>query len=171
MTKLPVFKAAAIQAAPYFLDSDATVAKARELIAEAASNGAKLVVFPEVFVSAYPYWNWCMTPLEGSAWFRRLCLSAIEIPGPEIELLCEAARCAGVYVVIGVNERSPDSLATIYNTNVIISPQGVMMGRHRKLVPTFAEKLTWGGGDGSSMRVYDTELGRIGMLACGENTN
>jgi nitrilase len=171
MDSLPVFKAAAVQAAPCFLDSDATIAKACRLIAEAAVNGAKLVVFPEVFVSGYPYWNWCMTPLEGSAWFRRLCLGSIEIPGPEIDVLCEAARLARVYVVIGVNERSAHSLATIYNTNVIISPQGVVMGRHRKLVPTFAEKLTWAGGDGSSMRVYDSELGRIGMLTCGENTN
>jgi predicted amidohydrolase len=171
MNELPVFKAAAVQAAPRFLDADATVAKACKLIAEAASNGAKLVVFPEVFVPGYPYWNWCMTPLEGSSWFRRLCLSAIEIPGPEIDVLCEAARAAGIYLVIGVNERSNHSLATIYNTNVIISPQGVVIGRHRKLVPTFAEKLTWASGDGSSMRVYESELGRIGMLACGENTN
>jgi predicted amidohydrolase len=171
MNSLPVFKAAAVQAAPCFLDSDATIAKASRLIAEAAGNGAKLVVFPEVFVPGYPYWNWCMTPLEGSAWFRRLCLSSIEIPGPQIDVLCGAARSAGVYVVIGINERGAHSLATIYNTNVIISPQGVVMGRHRKLVPTFAEKLTWAGGDGSSMRVYDSELGRIGMLACGENTN
>jgi nitrilase len=171
MNNLPVFKAAAVQAAPCFLDSDATIAKARRLIAEAAGNGAKLIVFPEVFVPGYPYWNWCMSPLEGSAWFRRLCRSSIEIPGPEIDVLCEAARSARVYVVIGINERSAHSLATIYNTNVILSPQGVVMGRHRKLVPTFAEKLTWAGGDGSSMRVYDSELGRIGMLACGENTN
>jgi nitrilase len=171
MNNLPVFKAAAVQAAPCFLDSDATIAKASRLIAEAAANGAKLVVFPEVFVAGYPYWNWCMTPLEGSTWFRRLCLSSIEISGPEIDVLCKAARSAGVYVVIGINERSAHSLATIYNTNVIISPLGVVMGRHRKLVPTFAEKLTWTGGDGSSMRVYDSELGRIGMLACGENTN
>jgi nitrilase len=171
MNELSVFKAAAVQAAPCFLDSNATVAKASALIAEAARNGAKLVVFPEVFVPGYPYWNWCMTPLEGSHWFRKLCLNSIEIPGPEIEVLCEAARSAGVYVVIGVNERSHYSLATIYNTNVIISPQGVVIGRHRKLVPTFAEKLTWASGDGSSIRVYDSELGRIGMLACGENTN
>lgn len=171
MNKLPVFKAAAVQAAPCFLDSHATVAKACDLIAEAARNDARLVVFPEVFVPGYPYWNWCMTPLEGSPWFRRLCLNAIEIPGPEIDALCEAARSAGTYVVIGVNERSSHSLATIYNTNVIISPQGGVIGRHRKLVPTFAEKLTWASGDGSSIRVYESEFGRIGMLACGENTN
>jgi len=171
MRDLPTFKAAAVQAAPCFLDSRATIAKACRLVVEAAANGARLVVFPEVFVPGYPYWNWCISPLEGSAWFRRLCLSAIEIPGPEIAALCEAARLARAYVVIGINERSAHSIATLYNTNVLISPDGVVTGRHRKLVPTFAEKLTWTGGDGSTLRVYESELGALGMLACGENTN
>lgn len=171
MDVLPKFKAAAIQAAPCFLDRAATVAKACDLIAEAAGNGANLIVFPEVFIPGYPYWNWCMSPLQGSAWFRKLCLSSVDIPGPEISALCSAARSAGAYVAIGLNERSPVSMATLYNTNILISPEGDLIGKHRKLVPTFAEKLTWAGGDGSSMRVYDTEIGRIGMLACGENTN
>lgn len=171
MDTLPKLKAAAVQAAPCFLDSKATVAKACGLIAEAARNGASLIVFPEVFVPGYPYWNWCMTPLQGSAWFKKLCLNSIEMAGPEIAALCEAAKAAGAYVVIGINERSPVSTATLYNTNIIISPQGTVIGKHRKLVPTFAEKLTWASGDGSSIRVYDTELGRVGMLACGENTN
>ena len=171
MDTLPKFKAAAVQAAPCFLDRAATVAKACRLIQEAADNGADLIVFPEVFVPGYPYWNWCMTPLQGSEWFRKLCLSSVDIPGPEIDALCKAARAAGAYVVIGINERSPVSTATLYNTNIIISPKGELIGKHRKLVPTFAEKLTWASGDGSSVRVYDTELGRVGMLACGENTN
>jgi len=171
MDTLPKFKAAAVQAAPCFLDRAATVAKACRLILEAADNGADLIVFPEVFVPGYPYWNWCMTPLQGSEWFRKLCLSSVDIPGPEIDALCKAARAAGAYVVIGINERSPVSTATLYNTNIIISPKGELIGKHRKLVPTFAEKLTWASGDGSSVRVYDTELGRVGMLACGENTN
>lgn len=171
MDTMPKFKAAAVQAAPCFLDRAGSVAKACRLIQEAARNGAKLIVFPEVFIPGYPYWNWCMTPLQGSAWFHKLCLSSVEIPGVEIDALCKAARDAGAYVVIGINERSSVSMATLYNTNIIISPQGVLIGKHRKLVPTFAEKLTWASGDGSSIRVYDTELGRIGMLACGENTN
>jgi predicted amidohydrolase len=171
MDTLPKFKAAAVQAAPCFLDRAATVAKACNLIAEAARNGANLIVFPEVFVPGYPYWNWCMTPLQGSEWFKKLCLSSVEMAGPEIDALCNAARAAGAYVVIGINERSPVSTATLYNTNIMMSPQGSVIGKHRKLVPTFAEKLTWASGDGSSIRVYDTELGRVGMLACGENTN
>ncbi|WP_083745087.1 carbon-nitrogen hydrolase family protein [Rhodococcus sp. D-1] len=171
MTDYPRFRAAAVQAAPEFLDTAATVAKACRLIEEASAGGAKLVAFPEVFVSAYPYWNWTMTPIEGGPWFEKLFRSAIEIPGPECAALCAAARTAEINVVIGVNERDPHSMGTLYNSVLFISDQGELLGVHRKLVPTWAEKLTWGGGDGSSLRVYDTSVGRLGGLACGENTN
>lgn len=171
MLSLPTVKVAAVQASPVFLDTQATVEKACGLIAEAASQGAQLIAFPEVFISAYPYWNWIMSPVEGSPWFDKLCRSAIEIPGPEIQRIAQEAGRHGVHVVIGVNERNPLSLATLYNTLVFIGPDGKLLGRHRKLVPTWAEKLTWANGDGSSLRVYDTEIGRLGGLACGENTN
>ena len=161
----PRFRAAAVQAAPVFLDTDATVAKACSLIAEAGAAGAQLVVFPEVFVPGYPYWNWTMTPIAGSAWFEKLFKAAVDIPGPHIDRLCSAARDAGAYVVIGVNERDPFSMGTLYNTLVFISDTGDVLGTHRKLVPTWAEKLTWAGGDGSSLRVYDTGIGRLGGLA------
>ena len=165
------FRAAACQAAPVFLDTEATVAKACGLIAEAAAAGARLIVFPEVFIPGYPYWNWTMTPVQGSAWFERLFRAAIDIPGPEVEALCSAARAAGAQVVIGVNERDPYSMGTLYNSLLFINATGELLGVHRKLVPTWAEKLTWAGGDGSSLRVYDTTTGRLGGLACGENTN
>jgi predicted amidohydrolase len=171
MDTMPKFKVAAVQAAPVFLDRAATVAKACRLIAEAAENGAKIVAFPEVFVAGYPYWSWYTDPFTGSAWFRKLYLSSVEVPGRDVDALCEAARAAGVYVVIGINERGANSLGVIYNTNLVISSDGTLLGRHRKLVPTFAEKLTWTSGDGSSIRVYETEHGRLGVLACGENTN
>lgn len=171
MLELPKSKVAAVQAAPVFLDPDATVDKACALIAEAARNGAQLVAFPEVFIAGYPYWNWLMTPIEGAPWFERLCRASIEIPGPEIARICEAAREHHCIVVIGANERVPHALGTIYNTNVVIGPDGVILGRHRKLVPTWAEKLSWTGGDGSSLQVYDTAVGPLGTLACGENTN
>jgi predicted amidohydrolase len=167
----PRFVAAAVQAAPVWMNSTATVAKACALIREAAGKGARLVAFPEVFVPAYPYWNWLFTPFEGSRFFRELYKQSILVPGEETERLCAAARAHGCYVVIGINERSPISMGTIFNTNLVIAPDGQILGVHRKLVPTFAEKLTWGYGDGSSIRPYDTELGRIGTLACGENTN
>ncbi|MBO9602839.1 MAG: carbon-nitrogen hydrolase family protein [Novosphingobium sp.] len=171
MLSLPKSKVAAVQAAPVFLDSAATVDKACALIAEAAGNGAQLVAFPEVFISAYPYWSWLMNPIEGSAWFERLVKSAIEVPGPEIARICEAAREYACTVVIGCNERESRRLGTLYNTNVIISSSGEIIGKHRKLVPTWAEKLSWAGGDGSSLKVHDTEVGPLGTLACGENTN
>lgn len=167
----PSFRAAAVQAAPVFLDTDATIDKACALIGEAAGAGARLVVFPEVFVPGYPYWNWTMNPVQGSPWFERLFKAAIDIPGPEINRVCDAAKAERAFVVIGVNERDPFSMGTLYNSLVFISDEGEMLGVHRKLVPTWAEKLTWGGGDGSSLRVYDTAIGRLGGLACGENTN
>ncbi|MCI2807981.1 carbon-nitrogen hydrolase family protein [Eoetvoesiella caeni] len=171
MLNLPAFKVAAVQAAPVFLDTQATIDKACALIQEAAGNGAKLVAFPEVFVAGYPYWNWIMTPVEGSPWFDKLCRSAIEIPGPEIHRVAQAAKQHGVHVVIGVNERSKTGIGTLYNTLVFIGPDGKLLGRHRKLIPTWAEKLTWANGDGASLRVYDTNIGKLGGLACGENTN
>jgi nitrilase len=169
--RLPRFKAAAVQTAPVYLNPMATVQKARSLIREAAGNGAQIVAFPEVFIAGYPYWNWITDPITGSAWFERLVKASVLVPGPEIDLVCRAARDAGVYVVIGVNERSPVSLGAIYNTLVFIGSDGSVLGKHRKLVPTWAEKLTWTGGDGSSLRVYQTQIGPLGGLACGENTN
>lgn len=171
MSELPIFKAAAVQASPVYLDASATANKAASLIAEAASNGARLVVFPEVFIPGYPYWNWITDPVTGGAWFEKLIKSSIFLPGPEIETVCNAAAAANTYVVMGVNERSKNSLGTLYNTLVFIDPNGKIIGKHRKLVPTWAEKLTWTGGDGSSLKVYDTEIGPLGGLACGENTN
>ncbi|MER7752844.1 carbon-nitrogen hydrolase family protein [Kitasatospora sp. NPDC097643] len=168
---LPRFTAAAVQAAPVYLDPDATVDKAVALIAEAARNGAQLVVFPEVFVPGYPYWNWTMNPIQGSPWFERLQRAAVDLPGPHVEALCAAARRAGVVLVIGVNERAAHSLGALYNTMLTIGPDGTLLGAHRKLVPTWAEKLTWTPGDGSSLRVHDTPVGPLGVLACGENTN
>ena len=167
----PLFTAAAVQAAPVFLNPEATADKACRLIKEAAANGATLIAFPEVFIAGYPYWNWMMSPLEGSSWFRKLYTSSVDCRGPEVQAVQKAAAAAGVTVVIGINERSPTSMGTIYNTNLVIGPDGMLLGRHRKIVPTFAEKLTWGSGDGSSIRVYDTPAGRLGTLACGENTN
>lgn len=171
MLDLPKFTAAAVQASPVFLDTAATVDKAVTLIHEAAANGARLVAFPEVFVAGYPYWNWIMTPVEGSVWYERLYRSAILVPGPEVDSLCQAARAARVNVVIGVNERAPHSLGSIYNTVLTISSDGRLIGRHRKLVPTWAEKLSWAPGDGSGIKVHQTDIGPLGALACGENTN
>jgi len=171
MLNLPKFKAAAVQAAPAFLDADATVDKVCRLIREAADNGASLVAFPEVFVAGYPYWSWLTNPVDASPWFERLVKASIEIPGPEIRKIAQAARANHINVVVGVNERSRTGIGTIFNTLVTISDEGRILGRHRKLVPTWAEKLTWANGDASALRVHQTSVGPLGSLACGENTN
>src|SRR4051794_15776817 len=159
------FKAAAVQAAPVFLNPAATASKACGLIREAANTGAELVVFPEVFIAGCPYWNWIYHPLRGSEWFARLYHGSIEVGGPEVAQLCETARALGVYVAIGINERVPKSPGTIFNTNLLICPRQGVVNRQRKLVPTFAEKLSWASGDGAGLRVTNTPLGPIGMLA------
>lgn len=168
---LPKFTAAAVQAAPVWLDAAATVEKAVSLIEEAAAHGASLIVFPEVFVPGYPYWNWTMSPVRGSPWFERLYRCSVDIPGPEVDALRAAAKQHGVVLVIGVNERGAQAVGTMYNTILTIGADGELLGVHRKLVPTWAEKLTWTGGDGSSLKVHDTPIGKLGVLACGENTN
>lgn len=171
LPELPKFKAAAVQTAPVFLNTPATVDKVCQLIQEAADNGAKLIAFPEVFISAYPYWSWIMNPVEASPWFEKIVLSAIEVPGPEIQKIAGVAKQCEVNVVVGCNERDPKSYTTLYNTLVTINHEGRIIGRHRKLVPTWAEKLTWSNGDASNMKVHQTNIGPLGSLACGENTN
>lgn len=168
--EFPKFKAAAVQTSPVFLNAQKTAEKAVAMIAEASSNGASLVAFPEVFIAGYPYWNWIMTPVQGSAWYEKLYKCSVVVDGPEITLIKDAAKKYNCHVVIGINERG-DSYGEIYNTNLIIDNRGEVIGKHRKLVPTWAEKLTWTSGDGSSLKVYKTNIGPIGTLACGENTN
>jgi len=164
------FKAAAVQTSPVFLNADKTIDKAIAFIKEAAGNGAQLIAFPEVFVSGYPYWNWIMTPVQGSKWYEKLYKSAITADGSEVKRICDAAKEFNINIVIGINEKG-SSFGEIYNTNLIIDNNGNLIGKHRKLVPTWAEKLTWTSGDGSSLKIYQTEIGPIGTLACGENTN
>jgi aliphatic nitrilase len=164
------YKAASVQTSPVFLNAEKTIDKAITFIKEAAENGAQLIAFPEVFVSGYPYWNWIMTPVQGSKWYEKLYKSAITADGSEVKRLCDAAKEFNIHIVIGINEKG-SSFGEIYNTNLIIDNNGNLIGKHRKLVPTWAEKLTWTSGDGSSLKVYKTEIGPIGTLACGENTN
>jgi nitrilase len=165
------FKVAAVQTYPEFLDVKRTVEKACYLIKEAAARGASIIIFPEVFISAYPYWVWLDSPLESQARFRSFYLNAITIPGEWVDVLSRSARESNIVLIIGANEIDPLLTGTIFNTNVIIDNHGNLLGRHRKLVPTYAEKLVWGNGDGSSYVNYQTDFGRIGTLICGENTN
>jgi aliphatic nitrilase len=164
------FKAATVQTAPVFLNAEKTIAKAISFIKEAADNGAQLIAFPEVFVAGYPYWNWIMTPVQGSKWYEQLYKNSVAVTDESMKPLFQAAKDHNMHIVIGINERG-SSYGEIYNTNLIIDNHGNLIGKHRKLVPTWAEKLTWTSGDGSSLKVYDTEVGPVGTLACGENTN
>ncbi|HUF53326.1 MAG TPA: carbon-nitrogen hydrolase family protein [Dehalococcoidia bacterium] len=167
------FIAAAAQLAPVFLDRKKTVEKACTAIAEAAKHGARLIVFPEAFIPTYPDWVWVVPAnMSGlhSALYAELVDQSVAIPGPEIEKLCKAAKAGKCNIVVGVNERNASASGTsIYNTLVYISDQGELLGIHRKLVPTAAERLVWTPGDGSTLGVFDTSVGKLGGLICWEN--
>lgn len=167
----PSFRAAAVQAASCFLDRESTLSKLESLVAEAAAGGARLVVFSESFVPTFPLWNLVLAPVDQHRFFRALYEQAVTIPSVHTERLAACARRADVYLSVGVTERSSLSLGTLYNSNLLFSPDGELLNRHRKLMPTWAEKLTWAQGDASQLRPVETELGRIGTLICGENTN
>jgi len=166
-----LFVAAAVQAAPVYLNRAATVDKACDLIREAGRGGARLVALPEVFVPGFPHWIYLDRPQANERHFVELVREAVEVPGPATDALGRAARDASAYVVIGVNERSRRSAGELFNTNLIFAPDGALLGWHRKLMPTYAEKMIWSFGDGSTLRVHDTAIGRLGTLCCGENTN
>ena len=165
------FRAAAVQAAPVFLDREATLEKTLALAAEAGRGGAEIVVFPEVHLPGYPYWNRLENVFRTTGYYEELLQNAIRVPGPETERLQLAARRSGIHLLVGVNERVRETVGTLYNTNLLFGPSGELLLRHRKLMPTYAEKLTWGFGDGSSLRVVETPLGALGTLICGENAN
>src|SRR5262245_52165022 len=167
------FKVAVIQEAPVFLDRDATIDKACHLIGEAAAAGARLVAFPEAFVPAYPDWVWVLAARERKALgalYAELVANAVSVPGPATERLGRAAHDAGVQLVIGVNERNDEaSGASLYNTLLFFDDCGRLYARHRKLVPTGGERLVWAQGDGSTLAVHATPLGRLCGVICWEN--
>ena len=167
----PAFKAALAHVAPIFLDRDATVDKCCALIAEAARNGARLVAFPEAYVPAFPAWAALNAPIDNHEFFLRLAANCVRVPGPEVSAIAQAARRAGIFVSVGVNEGTEASVGCIWNANLLIGEDGAVLNHHRKIVPTFFEKLVWANGDGAGLRVVETAVGRIGALICGENTN
>lgn len=168
MDPLPKYVAAAVQAAPVFLDRDATVDKACELIAEAGNAGARIIVFPETWIPMYPFWHSTPKVFSGEL-FARLYRNAVEVPSAVTERLGAAARAANAYVVMGINERDTMTRGTLYNTMLWFAPSGALLHRHRKLMPTFTERTIWGMGDGSDLDVLPTELGRLGGLICWEH--
>ena len=163
-------RVAAVQAAPVFLQREATVDKAVGLVEKAAGGGAGLVVFPETFVPTYPDWVWRTRPWDShaSALYARLLDQSVVVPSPATEALGVAAARAGVWLSIGVDERDRHS-TTLYNSQLLFDADGALVQCHRKLMPTGAERLVWGMGDGSTLGVVDTPFGLVGTLACWEN--
>lgn len=170
-TQVQSVRAAVVQAAPVAFDRESTLEKVRTLTAEAASQGAQIVVFPEAFVSAYPRGLTFgavvgdRTP-EGREQYRCYWESAVDVPGPAVDVLADIARNHQVYLVIGVIERDG---GTLYCTVLFFSADGRYLGKHRKLMPTASERLVWGFGDGSTLPVFETPLGRLGAVICWEN--
>jgi len=163
-------KVAVVQAASVLFNREATVEKTRQLAAEAAAQGAQLVLFPEAFIPAYPRGLGfgavvgSRSPAGRRLW-QRYWANSVDVPGPTVQALGAAARQAGIYLAIGVIERE----RTLYCTLLYFGPDGQLLGKHRKLKPTGSERLIWGQGDGSTLTVLDTELGKIGGLICWEN--
>jgi aliphatic nitrilase len=164
-------KVAAVHAAPVFLDKVATTAKAVSIAREAAKSGAQLIAFPETYIPAFPVWAALWAPIENHDLFVAMAEQSVAIDGSEIETLRNEAKALGVTISMGISESSPVSVGLIWNSNVLIGPDGSILNHHRKLVPTFYEKLIWAAGDGAGLRVVDTPAGRVGNLICGENTN
>lgn len=161
----------AAHVAPIYLDAAATTEKICAKIAEAARAGAELIAFPESFLPGFPLWPALQAPIRNHEHFKRFAAQSVRIPGPEIVAICTAARQNGITVSLGISEASPTSVGCLWNANLLIGPDGSILNHHRKLVPTFFEKMIWAPGDGEGLRVKDTAVGRIGALICGENTN
>lgn len=166
---------AVVQATPVLFDRAASIEKVVRLTQEAAGQGAQLILFPEAFIPAYPRGlSFGMVvgsrSPDGRRLWERYWSHAVDVPGPETERLGQAARRANVYLAVGVIERDArSSQGTLYCTLLYFGPDGALLGKHRKIKPTAAERLIWGEGDGSTLTVLDTPLGRMGGLICWEN--
>jgi nitrilase len=157
---------AAVQATPVFLDREATTEKVCALVKEAAGRGAELIVFPESFIPAYPDWVWRTPAWRDTKLTQRLYANAVSVPGPQLQRVAESAAETSTYVVIGVTEIEG---GTLYNTLVYLGPDGSLLQRHRKLMPTGGERTVWGMGDGSELGAVTTPFGVVGGLLCWEN--
>jgi nitrilase len=169
----PTVKVAAVQAASVFLDREGSTEKACRLIAEASRNGARVIGFPEGFIPAHPVWyhHHAATGALANRLSVELFKNAVEIPGPEVAALCAAARSANAYVVIGVCEKLPNTIGTLFNTQLYIGPDGTLIRKHQKIMPTVGERLVHTGGHGDTFGAFPSEFGPMSGLICGENSN
>lgn len=168
-----IIKIAAAQLSPVFLNKDKTIEKACSAISEAGKNGADLIVFPEAYIPGYPDWAWLIPNSKSSDLnnlYIKLVENSISVPDTSTARLCKAAKSSRINVVIGINElNSETSKASIYNSLLFIDKSGVILGKHRKLIPTGGERLIWAQGDGSTVKTYDTSIGKLSGLICWEN--
>ena len=171
MTK--IITIATAQIAPVFLDKVKTVQKACEAILEAGDKGAELIVFPEAFISGYPDWVWLIPNSKGAdlnELYVKLVENAVSVPDDATRKLCDAAKKAKIHVVMGMHERNSEtSGASLFNSLLFIDNKGLIVGKHRKLIPTGGERLIWSQGDGSTLNSYNTSIGKIAGLICWEN--
>lgn len=167
MSLRQAFRIAAVQGTPAYLDRDATLLRVAEHVSKAGADGADLAVFPESCVPGYPDWLWRQPPWSDAEWYARFQDQAVEVDGPQLDPVRAAAADAGVWVALGVTERVASG--TLYNTVVYIDGSGSVAGRHRKLVPTGAERLVWANGQGPLLTVMDIGGVRVGSLICWEN--
>ena len=162
---------AAIQATPVILDAEATVSKALHLLGEAAGQGVKLAVFPETFIPLYPSGAWAYQAARFDGFdemWTRLWANSVDVPGPQIDRFIEACAQHDIYCVLGVNERESARPGSLYNTMILLGPEGLLW-KHRKLMPTMHERLFHGVGYGQDLNVIETPVGRVGGLICWEN--
>ena len=169
--QLPTIKVAAVQAAPVFLDRDATIAKLDTLVGEAANEGAELVVFGESFVAGFPIWNGVLPPVDQHELHQKLFESSITVPGVKTQELGQIAANYGVVLSVGINERASHTLGQLFNSNLIFDREGHLVNHRRKLVATWYERLTWSHGDAHDLKPVDIGGWGLGALICGENTN
>jgi nitrilase len=171
MSSTQSFKVAVVQASSVVFDRHRTLEKLSALASEAAQQGARIVLFPEAFVSGYPRGADFGAVVgsrteEGREDFRRYWESSVDVPGPVVDALSRVARSNSIYLVVGVVERDA---GTLYCSVLFFAPDGLFLGKHRKVMPTGAERLVWGFGDGSTLPVFDTEFGKLGAVICWEN--
>jgi len=162
------YKAAAVLASPVLFSKEKTIEKVIKMVEEAAALGVKLVAFPETFIPNYPWWIWMgINNPKKLKLFRDLYENAVEVPGPDVDQLCQTALKFSVFIVVGINERDG---GTLYNSQLFIDDKGRLLGKRRKLMPTGEERTVWGLGYGRDLKVFETELGRIGGLICYEHS-
>lgn len=168
MDKKATVRVAAAQIAPDLTSREKTLARVLEAIREAASKGAELIAFPETFVPWYPYFSFVLPPVLSGREHIRLYEEAVTVPSATTDAVASAAREHGIVVALGVNERDH---GTLYNAQLLFDANGALILKRRKITPTFHERMIWGQGDGSGLKVVDSAIGRIGALACWEHYN